>query len=798
MYVKTITKKYRQGGKRYLKPKRKKARRKKQSGGVKELMAPGASILPEGFKQSAGEQLRSGLQNAGMDLKGGLQSGKIGFAGAANLLGKGAEKLISKGSATASDDFRTDKKQRAGAAVGGALSGAGKGADIGKKFGPWGAVIGGALGAIGGAVKSRVGQEKERKAKVRGLRESQNAAMRASANQPDAFAAKAGTGFNTATSSTKAYDQSSRAQKGGVRKLPGGKMSSLPGGAVEFTGKTHEQGGIMLDKRTEVETGETMDKVKMKKEGGQAKDYIFSDYLKLGGKTFATRHKEMLAGGAKQQDIQELAKLQEKKANRKPKVMRHGGEHHDADGNPTNADGVRIASSPEEQEALEAELNNNMSEADIEAANVEREKIIAENEAAREAREAAGGVEERDEESGQRIYGGNEEENISNWLSTMEGDMANLPEEHRTFDFEQYKDEEGNFDPSKFNTKEEKSKFRTWYNELPDDLVSGKLSAKNDEGDLIFGEQWNTRKLLQRPETPEPLEYQHVDIEGKPEGSGGTGKSFKKRDVPIGALLAGAGQLIPPAYALLKKPKTVPGYAPQAYAKPQLPRVNYNAERASNASDVRATMASIENNAAGPAGMVSMIAAMGKKRQGDLQIATAESRANQQLAAEEAKLGQQTSEFNIGQDAQAQSFNRTLAREQIKDRREEVMGALDAAADRIAGITGDVLDYRATERLGAATAGTTGVLLREHLRQQFPNKSDEDIAALAASMEANMPKGGSGGDPDAKKNAKLAKKKARKDFRKKKKAIRRGEEEPPVEQRRGGYIKGRRRIKSRR
>ncbi len=200
--------------------------------------------------------------------------------------------------------------------------------------------------------------------------------------------------------------------------------------------------------------------------------------------------------------------------------------------------------------------------------------------------------------------------------------------------------------------------------------------------------------------------------------------------------------------------------------------------------------------------MVGMIAAMGKKRQGDLKIAQAESAANKQLSAEEAKLGAQTSEFNIGQDATAQQFNRKLAREQIKDRREEVMGALDAAADRIAGITGDVLDYKAQERLAEATSGETGVLLRERLRQQYPDLSDAEIAEMAARMSAGQPEEAA---PEEKKKKKEKKKKekkvnaareARREGRKNIRAARRGEE-VVQEARRGGYIKSRRKIRRR-
>ena len=115
----------------------------------------------------------------------------------------------------------------------------------------------------------------------------------------------------------------SQYKKGG-RKVPGGKVIPLAGGAVEFKGNKHfESGngsdsGIILEKSTatkqgvEVENGETMDKIEFK--DGRKDDYIFSEYLKLGGVSFAQRHKNILKKGGSQKEIQQLAKLQEEKA----------------------------------------------------------------------------------------------------------------------------------------------------------------------------------------------------------------------------------------------------------------------------------------------------------------------------------------------------------------------------------------------------------------------------------------------------------------------------------------------------
>ena len=129
------------------------------------------------------------------------------------------------------------------------------------------------------------------------------------------------------------YNQMQQYQMGG-QQLPGGEVEPIPGSdAVQFNGQTHDEGGIMMDGQTEVEDGETMDQVNMAKKGGK-RDYFFSSYLKTGGRSFANAHKEILAEGGDQQEINMLAKMQEKAAGRDPKQVaglggvmkyKHGG-----------------------------------------------------------------------------------------------------------------------------------------------------------------------------------------------------------------------------------------------------------------------------------------------------------------------------------------------------------------------------------------------------------------------------------------------------------------------------------------
>ena len=306
--------------------------------------------------------------------------------------------------------------------------------------------------------------------------------------------------------------------------------------------------------------------------------------------------------------------------------------------------------------------------------------------------------------------------------------------------------------------------------------TEGKLNEYGQNTDYIVGDQWNSMDWFEREATPDAeLEYKELttDITPKeieeteapegtpPDDSGGSTPTIpKKPDVPFGAYLGGLAQLIPPAYAFRNPPATVQAPGAESVQPGRLHRVNYNAERAANAGDFRATQQAIENNASGPGGMVNLVAALSKKQQGDLKLANAESEVNKSLASEEAKMAQQASTTNATLGLEAGQYAAGLAREQIKDRREEKLGALDAAADRIAGITGDVLDYKGQERMARAI-GRDGVYTREQLMEM--GYSAEDAANLVNKMNANKTQGGEGasGTGSVAATAKLSKKQLR-------------------------------------
>ena len=118
-----------------------------------------------------------------------------------------------------------------------------------------------------------------------------------------------------------------------LKRVPGGIIVPIEGtDAVEFKGRSHKQGGIIIDKdakgepTVEVENDEVMLPLKMK--DGKKQDYIFSDYLKIGGKSFAQRSKEILKGAGSQANLQQLATMQEKMAGRNSEtvsVAKYGG-----------------------------------------------------------------------------------------------------------------------------------------------------------------------------------------------------------------------------------------------------------------------------------------------------------------------------------------------------------------------------------------------------------------------------------------------------------------------------------------
>tara|TARA_A100001515_G_scaffold104495_1_gene85149 strand:- start:41564 stop:44728 length:3165 start_codon:yes stop_codon:yes gene_type:complete len=469
-------------------------------------------------------------------------------------------------------------------------------------------------------------------------------------------------------------------QRGGV-KLPGGKMKPIPGSdAVEFKGRSHEQGGIMLDPMTEVEGGETMDKVTMKK--GGVGDYFFSQHLKMGGKSFAQRHKDILKNGGRQKDIDALAKLQEKKAGRNPNVVKLGAGGYyqlggvdplgnvimsdlNMDGIDDFSQGINLYNPISGIDKMSEELNLLGPSGAVPPASKEEEKKVKKEEK----------KEKEGQEEGQELF-----------YPGIDPNKYTLSE---------------NVVPNPFDDLVE-------INVDPNQGVQSALNLQNQINEQLSEED---QALIDKAKSNVELTEQEQ-------------KALKRlnRNVPGLAIAAGVTQLLPAAYSFFKKDKPVEQMgAPGRIKAPALDRVNFNAERAANAADNRAINRFIETSGIGPAGIIAKMSAYRRKQEGDMKIAAQESRINTQIANREAQMQMQARTQNIQNALRVNQIN-TAAREAERiaqsNRR---LGAVDTFAQGIAGLAGDAMSYQASERLARAT-GDMGIYERDRLRNFLRNQ----------------------------------------------------------------------------
>ena len=236
-----------------------------------------------------------------------------------------------------------------------------------------------------------------------------------------------------------------------------------------------------------------------------------------------------------------------------------------------------------------------------------------------------------------------------------------------------------------------------------------------------------------------------------------------KRNVPTGAYVAGAAQLLPAAYSFLhKQPEAqqvdyTPGFTSPIIAErgkaSKLERVNYNVERARNAADMRAINKYIETSGGGPANIINKMMAYGKKQQGDAKIAAEETRANAAIANREAQLAQQMEIDNLtrsqraatttaqlaSQEAaradQVETINAAARQKRVDDMEYMKFQGLSSAAQGISGILGDVLSYRGQERL-AEIMGTEGVYDRQKVTEVFMKEINPETGKKYTRKEA--------------------------------------------------------------
>ena len=493
-------------------------------------------------------------------------------------------------------------------------------------------------------------------------------------------------------------------QMGGVA-LPGGEVEPIPGSdAVEFKGQTHDEGGIMMDSQTEVEDGETMDQVTMAKKGGK-RDYFFSSYLKKGGRSYADMHKDILANGGNQEEINMLAKMQEVAAGRNPNAVK------------AEKGGVRAN-----------QKLNKISKELAGASKMHKGQSIKISDLAKE-------IGKNKYQSAGFFKGPTN-------LTTLEQDRKDTPMYDGQDNPYLVPTPADNLYMEPFNKAAEEEKQRNITKSM---LASGEY----DDLGIIEEEEetYNDPRLAQfEKEQAEMKQRQELYDKALKKGQKGKG-------TPAEAYVGMGAQLLPAAYAFLHKQKEpdevsfTKGFSGDVRAgrvkAQKLDRVNYNSERSSADADKRTFDKFVETSGGGPANVSNRLAMHSKNLKAKMAITAAETRANTAIGNQEAQMAQQAETQNVSNALGASKFNAQMnrteaarqdqieainvaARNQFQSDQElNKMNALIATSQGIAGGAGDMMTYKAGERM-AKVMGAEGIYQRDIMRNYVAKQAQKN------------------------------------------------------------------------
>lgn len=502
-------------------------------------------------------------------------------------------------------------------------------------------------------------------------------------------------------------EQMNRAKASTNQKHGGTYMRRLPGGAVEFIGPKHAQGGIMIDSQTEVEGGETMDKVMMQE--GKRQDYIFSDFLKLGGKTFAQRHKEMLNGGATQKQIQDLAKLQEEVAQREGRdengrrdpnmVMQRGG--------------AKKLQAGDGYTPIVAGVDPDKRDYNFQGVGYEWDYDIPDD--VLSAIDMSGRI--------------GREKDTENILRSVWAKQQGLPDNMTTEELQDYYSNtyipsikeyfETNKDSVIENAKMMASRSdrnqSNWTKIIGKPDENGEFKMSDDEifeaalklttdGNVGSWHALLPTQLVPSVEvTPEtPVEEIPSVIPETPKGCPCEDGSLspdcceipEKRDILL------PWQLMGPIAELTTKSPEPERIAAEGTGRIKLPRVNYNNLRASGQNDTTAFMKQLDNNT--PNNIPAKMAALNANRENNLKIAQAESQVNKELSAKEETANLQASQFDANSINRARMVNQAASNEQDRFEYEKNMLGWNQLGRNLAQYANDRRAYAGEERVADA------------------------------------------------------------------------------------------------
>ena len=531
------------------------------------------------------------------------------------------------------------------------------------------------------------------------------------------------------------YDQMRQYQQGGMV-LPGGEMEQIPGSdAVQFNGQTHDQGGIMMDPQTEVEDGETMDQVTMASKGGKRKDYFFSSHLKEGGRSFADMHKDILANGGRQEDIDYLAKMQEKKAGRNEnQVAKLGGVVKYQNGT--------FAAYGTDYDKIEA------------AYTAQGLKGRGKEGSYRAADLGDADISDTQRGTGSGYYGEASKDNLEDFYSRNTELLNSM----------------GINSASEFDPKKHTKDFQTNYNKSLEDrwdndpafkahmeengltrqgyIDNAGFSGSGSKGlDGLYGEYTYSRTGIDSGDDPgdKPGDDPGTDdsttvITEEEIFEENNRKTQEKQGKDYTGALIGLAGMIPAVMAYNDAPDymsgpdlSVPGIVKaERVAKQHLDRVDFNDQLARNSADATAVNRAIDTSGGGPASIANKMAMYAKKQQGDREIQAQEERANIAISNEEATMDNKrkvynaeaaldASKFNVGSEERASKvntrnkmyvdeFNRG-ADAATSDRK---LNAVQYGINTLATLHRDNLTYKASQDYADAIDGQRGTLDRRY------------------------------------------------------------------------------------
>lgn len=493
---------------------------------------------------------------------------------------------------------------------------------------------------------------------------------------------------------------SNKRQMGGPVDLPGGSMEPIPGSdAVEFKGQTHDEGGIMMDAQTEVEDGETMDQVTMAKKGGK-RDYFFSSYLKKGGTSFADMHKQILQMGGSQEDVDALAKEQEKVAGRNPGTVKakHGG----------------------------ARVLNKVSEELEKASKMHKAQSV----------KIADLVDHMGKKQGGGFFGGPTN------LTTLEQDRKDTPMYDGQGNPYLVPTAADNLYMEPFNQAAEEERQRNITNDM---LNNPGEYGLNDDMDINEEEENVEDPFVEVYRAQQKQKQELMDKARK--------KAEKGKGTPTEAYIGMGAQALPALYAFLHKQKPpqevsfTKGFSGDVRAgrikAQKLDRVNYNAERSAADADKRSFDRFVETSGGGPANVINRLAMHSKNLRAKMAITAAETKANTAIGNQEAAMAQQAETQNVANALRASQFNAQMNRAEAarqdqveainvaaknkfqEDQELNKMNALIASSSGIAGAMGDILTYKSGERMAKAI-GSEGIYQRDIMRNYVARQAQKN------------------------------------------------------------------------